>query len=335
MTITNRFLEVCELLIEKGYVKNLSQLAQRANMSKSQISDIKNGRTKIGSSTIQKLLTSFPVVNSEWLFTGNGNMISGNIVETEDKSIEYPSTDIQNRFILVVDGLGKSDRDMATELGLTEEEFKIAIERYLIRWSFILKFCSHYEINTDWLISKDAPIVNSVIDIIKRFTDDGKQIEGLSLNDQQELNKRLAIRQEIENRVKHWSNITEQEFSLKQYHLKIDRELRTEDSLSFELLFNSRKLMALSKDLDNLVKAYIAPIINIVGNYTQYDDFKRDYIKNLQSKQIYTSAITSAVKKLQKFVERDFSKFDSQQVANEFSKLMKIEQRKFGKGDQK
>lgn len=53
---------------------NAAQLAEEINVQKSGISHILSGRNNPSLDFIQKILTRFPEINSEWLIMGNGAM---------------------------------------------------------------------------------------------------------------------------------------------------------------------------------------------------------------------------------------------------------------------
>jgi len=62
-------------LLEKERITS-AEFADRIGVQRSNVSHILNGRNNPGFSFIQKVLETFPRVNSRWLITGEGNMES-------------------------------------------------------------------------------------------------------------------------------------------------------------------------------------------------------------------------------------------------------------------
>jgi transcriptional regulator with XRE-family HTH domain len=74
--------------------KNLTpaQFADMINVQRSSISHLISGRNKPSLEFIQKIINTFPEVNTDWLIFGNGNMISGE--KTSIKKAVPISTDL-------------------------------------------------------------------------------------------------------------------------------------------------------------------------------------------------------------------------------------------------
>jgi transcriptional regulator with XRE-family HTH domain len=68
--INDRFLQVMEY-----YNQSPSKFADELGVIRSSISHIISGRNKPGLDLIQKLLTTFPEVDADWLLLGKGKMI--------------------------------------------------------------------------------------------------------------------------------------------------------------------------------------------------------------------------------------------------------------------
>ena len=62
-------------LLEKEKISS-AEFADRVGVQRSNVSHILNGRNNPGFSFIQKVLETFPKVNSRWLITGEGTMES-------------------------------------------------------------------------------------------------------------------------------------------------------------------------------------------------------------------------------------------------------------------
>ena len=70
----DRFIEATEYLINKGIVKNKTQLAKEFEISKSKLSEILNKRMRPGFDLFNKLTGKFNF-NAEWLLVGVGSML--------------------------------------------------------------------------------------------------------------------------------------------------------------------------------------------------------------------------------------------------------------------
>jgi transcriptional regulator with XRE-family HTH domain len=63
-----------------------AEFADRIGVQRSNVSHILNGRNNPGFSFIQKILETFPKINSRWLLTGEGEMYEGKVILSENKS---------------------------------------------------------------------------------------------------------------------------------------------------------------------------------------------------------------------------------------------------------
>lgn len=61
------------------------ELASSIDVQRSNVSHILNGRNKPGALFLEKLLLKYPEINARWLMTGEGEMISENIVKNENQ----------------------------------------------------------------------------------------------------------------------------------------------------------------------------------------------------------------------------------------------------------
>jgi transcriptional regulator with XRE-family HTH domain len=61
----------------KGFLP--AEFADQIGIQRSSLSHVLNGRNNPGFSFIQKILTTYPQINSRWLITGEGNMLNDNI----------------------------------------------------------------------------------------------------------------------------------------------------------------------------------------------------------------------------------------------------------------
>jgi len=63
-------------LIEEEKI-TAAEFADRIGVQRSNVSHILNGRNNPGYTFIQKIIETFPTINSRWLLTGEGNMYEG------------------------------------------------------------------------------------------------------------------------------------------------------------------------------------------------------------------------------------------------------------------
>lgn len=67
-----------------------AEFADKIGVQRSSVSHVLNGRNNPGFSFIQKILDTFPQLNSRWLLTGNGNMY-----ESSDTTKPKPKSEPQ------------------------------------------------------------------------------------------------------------------------------------------------------------------------------------------------------------------------------------------------
>ena len=72
--VTFRFIEVYNRILSDGIVSGAKDFAHKLDISSSMMTEIVKGRSNIGLKGIQNIVLRFNV-NSEWLFTGKGNML--------------------------------------------------------------------------------------------------------------------------------------------------------------------------------------------------------------------------------------------------------------------
>lgn len=73
--LCQRFREVVRYLRDNEHVYNEAHLASKMGIGRSFLSDMKNGRKEITEQTVLNLCEVFPVISSEWLISGIGDMV--------------------------------------------------------------------------------------------------------------------------------------------------------------------------------------------------------------------------------------------------------------------
>lgn len=73
--LVQRFRDVIRYLRDRELVYNEADLASKMGISRQFLSDLKNGRKGITEQTVLNLCEVFPVISSEWLISGIGDMV--------------------------------------------------------------------------------------------------------------------------------------------------------------------------------------------------------------------------------------------------------------------
>ena len=73
--VTNRFLEFYNYLISIKKISNASEFARKIQISPSMMHEIIKKRSDVGITPVQNIVKFYPNLNSEWLLTGNGEML--------------------------------------------------------------------------------------------------------------------------------------------------------------------------------------------------------------------------------------------------------------------
>lgn len=78
--ISARFIEAYEALLIEKKVSDKRDFATKLGISASMITEISKGRSSVGTSAIQNIVSQFNI-NADWLLTGRGEMFSDESVE--------------------------------------------------------------------------------------------------------------------------------------------------------------------------------------------------------------------------------------------------------------
>ena len=75
MTLENsRFFQIVERLKKEGKISDYVNLASILGTNKTGINDLKQGRKKLSVEIIRRMKYSYPLININWLITGEGEM---------------------------------------------------------------------------------------------------------------------------------------------------------------------------------------------------------------------------------------------------------------------
>ena len=73
--VSLRFVAICQYLMYRYNIDSDAKFCKKIGIHTQVFSDIKKGKLQVGIDTISILLTKFGNINTEWLFSGNGDMI--------------------------------------------------------------------------------------------------------------------------------------------------------------------------------------------------------------------------------------------------------------------
>lgn len=86
--ISNRFIEAYEALLRLNIVSDKRDFATQLGISASMITEISKGRSSVGVTAIQNIVSKFNI-NADWLLTGNDEM---QIIEPDHNHVSTTST---------------------------------------------------------------------------------------------------------------------------------------------------------------------------------------------------------------------------------------------------
>jgi hypothetical protein len=76
MAENERFLSIIQFLISSKKIRNQQDFVERVWSDKATISQIKTGKIGIPNNLFEKIASSFPEINCDWLKTGEGEMLN-------------------------------------------------------------------------------------------------------------------------------------------------------------------------------------------------------------------------------------------------------------------
>lgn len=88
--VSQRFTQVVKYLIDSRAIKNQAELTQILSLSKGYVSQLVNGQREPSGEVVSKLANSFPIINENWLLTGNGNMLLDSESQPQNPTVEQP-----------------------------------------------------------------------------------------------------------------------------------------------------------------------------------------------------------------------------------------------------
>ncbi len=87
--VTARYIQIITQLIDNNKIKDWKDFALKIGVSVSSITEITKGRSNVGLKAIQKTISTFPGINTEWLITGEGEIFKTktpeNLINSNDK----------------------------------------------------------------------------------------------------------------------------------------------------------------------------------------------------------------------------------------------------------
>jgi len=86
MDENKRFNVLLNYLLTKKIVRNQQQFAEEINSDKTTVSQIKNGNINIPNNMFANIESAYPYISSDWLRTGEGEMLKNNQQSNENVS---------------------------------------------------------------------------------------------------------------------------------------------------------------------------------------------------------------------------------------------------------
>lgn len=93
MNENSRFIFLLDNMKLKQMINGYAHLASIIGIRRAAISDIKNGRKKVSIELLRQVKRSFPIINAEWVVTGEGSMFLSEPLPT-GTSLEHRLLDI-------------------------------------------------------------------------------------------------------------------------------------------------------------------------------------------------------------------------------------------------
>jgi transcriptional regulator with XRE-family HTH domain len=97
-------------MIMDSHKLNAGSFADRIGVQRSNVSHVLSGRNKPSFDFVEKLLSAFPRVSAEWLFTGRQNKSESNDLFTEEASVSSPTFKLIQEESPVKDLQDKNDK---------------------------------------------------------------------------------------------------------------------------------------------------------------------------------------------------------------------------------
>lgn len=112
--LSSRFIEAIDYLIAKNKASNSTELASKVGISTSMITEIRKGRSSVGTKALQNIVSDFEI-DATWLLTGKGEMLG--------QSTEKTSQNDKLLFNYLIEK-DKKIEDLTTENALLKEKIK-------------------------------------------------------------------------------------------------------------------------------------------------------------------------------------------------------------------
>ena len=120
--MNQRLKDLIKELKRQRKILNQAELAQLANISRTQFSELVTGSRKISDRAIHKISSTFPEINEEWLRTGQGEMLK-NSASAGNNSMSIAGEEIKGNKITVNNDntIALLVAEMAAQRRLTEK----------------------------------------------------------------------------------------------------------------------------------------------------------------------------------------------------------------------
>lgn len=124
--ISARFIAAFEALLNRGQVSDRRDFATKIGISASMVTEISKGRSSVGTSAIQNIVSYFNI-DADWLLTGRGGMIKqGESTDvSQPQSVKTPSVqaspDIVSTLLATIQEQLSTIQKQAEEIGRLKE----------------------------------------------------------------------------------------------------------------------------------------------------------------------------------------------------------------------
>ncbi len=84
--MNERFKELVKILISERVIRNQQDFCEIMGLTSSYVARLKSGDRAVSESIISRLVKNFPQINSDWLLTGEGEMLKSGVKQEGHKN---------------------------------------------------------------------------------------------------------------------------------------------------------------------------------------------------------------------------------------------------------
>lgn len=164
-----RFVELLEELKSRRIVYNDADFAARVHVNRSYISELKNNKRKLTEQFIRSICHEFHFVSSEWLLSGEGNMMEGD--PKTSLSYEMGCDGMNERIKRLIQNENLTYSGFAEKIEISENSLKSMINRNTApSYDTLGKIASVYRrYSLDWLLLGEGEMLKEEPAIITQI----------------------------------------------------------------------------------------------------------------------------------------------------------------------